>query len=75
MPIKNTGWSLVKRKAWLRRDACPNAFYYRFNETNDEPQQGLWTREEHHHFLNVLKQWKGSPAKQWGYVFLETNKI
>jgi len=58
------GWSDARRNAYLNRDKNPNAYYYRFNDPNEEQKNGKWTKEEHYLFMKRLTE-LGSNDK-WG---------
>jgi len=60
------GWSEARIKAWLNKDANPNAYYYRFNDPGEEQRNGKWTKQEHERFMQRLKECHIGENYEWG---------
>ncbi len=60
------GWSEARIKAWMNKDANPNAYYYRFNDPGEEQRNGKWTKQEHERFMQRLKECRIGENYEWG---------
>jgi len=60
------GWSAARVQAWKNKEANPNAYYYRFNDVNEESVNGRVGVDESEHRAFMERVMELGVNVQWG---------